>query len=407
MQGHRRRRIAIVTTHPVQYHGPWFRKLAADERVDLKVLFACDHGQKPSFDAGFNATFEWDRPLTDGYAHEFLPNIHPKPGPQSFFSRTNPILWRRLRPEFYDAAIVFGWGYLSTLIALAAAEAHGVATVMHSESNLGPRGRPPWKARARKAVLTALFRRVDAFLAVGTLGREMYAAYGAPPERVFVAPYAADNEFFEAERERLEPHRDALRAELGVTDDRPIVVSSGKLLEDKAPLDLVRAFAKVRRERAAKLVFLGDGPLRGEVLEVARHEGVVDDVAITGFRNQRELGRVYVASDLLAFPSRRETWGIVINEAMLFGLPVICSDQVTAHHDLVTPGVTGDVYPVGDVEALASLMAKRLAAVQCSRALGREGQRRIAAFSYDQCVEGTVAAVDAAIAAKGLKQRTL
>lgn len=390
-------RVAIVTTHPVQYHGPWFRKLTAASGLDLEVLFACDHGTKPSFDAGFNATFAWDRKLTDGYRHEFLPNLHPKPGPQGYWSRTNPVLWNRIHPKHVDAVIVFGWGFASTMIAVAAARAHGVPVLMHSESNLGPFTRPPWKTALRRATLTALFSQCEAFLAVGSMGREMYLAYGASPEQVFLANYCADNEFFGETHTRLAPQRHELRAALGVHDDRPIIVCSGKLFPDKEPLELLEAFARIRRERPARLVFLGDGPLRGDVERVARSSGLADDVQITGFRNQSELGCVYAAADLMAFPSKRETWGIVINEAMLFGLPVICSDQVTAHRDLVIPGVTGDTYPSGNVDALAQLLALRLGDPARMRTMGTEGRTRIQSWNYDVATANTVAAVRYAV----------
>ncbi|MBM4373481.1 MAG: glycosyltransferase family 4 protein [Deltaproteobacteria bacterium] len=393
----RRRRVALVTTHPVQYHGPWFRRLAANAGVELQVLFACDHGTKPSFDAGFNATFAWDRLLTDGYRHEFLPNVHPDPGPHGFWNRTNPVLWSRIHPREFDAVIVFGWGFASALLAVAAARAHGVPVVMHSESNLGPYTRPPWKTAARKAMLSALFSQCDAFLSVGSKGHEMYLAYGAEPEQVFIANYCADNDFFEGERERLAPERPALRSALGVEDERPVLVCSGKLFPDKEPLELLEAFAIVRRERPARLVFLGDGPLRRDVERVARERGVGDDVVITGFRNQRELGAAYAAADMMVFPSKRETWGIVVNEAMLFGLPVICSDQVTAHHDLVVPGVTGDTYPSGDSVALASILSKRLADPTTLRRMGARGLERIRGWNYDVATQHTIEAIEFAV----------
>ena len=115
------------------------------------------------------------------------------------------------------------------------------------------------------------------------------------------------------------------------------------------------------------------------------------------FRNQSELGCVYAAADLMAFPSKRETWGIVINEAMLFGLPVICSDQVTAHRDLVIPGVTGDTYPSGNVDALAQLLALRLGDPARMRTMGTEGRTRIQSWNYDVATANTVAAVRYAV----------
>jgi glycosyltransferase involved in cell wall biosynthesis len=142
---------------------------------------------------------------------------------------------------------------------------------------------------------------------------------------------------------------------------------------------------------------LGDGPLRGDVERVARERGVAEDVVITGFRNQRELGEVYAAADVMVFPSKRETWGIVVNEAMLFGLPVICSDQVTAHHDLVVPGVTGDTYRSGDADGLAARLSRLLASPDEMRQMGARGLERIRDWNYDVATAHTVQAIEHAI----------
>jgi glycosyltransferase involved in cell wall biosynthesis len=392
-------RLAIVTTHPVQYHGPWFRKLAAHPQVDVTVFFCCDHGVKVGYDPGFGQSFAWDTPITDGYKHEFVPNIHPHPGPQSFFSRTNPALWQRLSRTNFDAVLVLGWAFASTWLSVAAARAHGVGILLHAESNLGPPGRPLWKELLRRRVLRDLFARCDAFLAVGQLSAELFHSYGAPQGRVFVTPYAVDNEFFEQERLRMLPQRVALRAALGVDDERPIIVTSGKLIERKAPLELLDAFVHARRSVEAKLVFLGDGELRPAIERRAHAAGVGDDVIITGFKNQRELGGVYVAADVMVLPSRYETWGLVVNEGMLFGLPVVCSDMVSCHHDLVVQGETGEVYPSGDVMALSDTLTRLLASPEVLHRMGVAGRGRIASWSYDACVVSTVQALAALEAA--------
>jgi hypothetical protein len=70
-------RLGVLTTHPIQYHVPLYRKLARDPRIALKVYFCNDHGVKPSFDAGFGQQVKFDVPLLEGYEHEFLPNLHP------------------------------------------------------------------------------------------------------------------------------------------------------------------------------------------------------------------------------------------------------------------------------------------------------------------------------------------
>lgn len=390
----RKYRLAIVVSHPIQYLGPWFRGLALHREVDLTVFFACRHGQQESYDDGFNATFRWERPLTDGYRHEFLPNLHPRPAPHGFWRLVNPSLWQRIDRGCYDAVLVMGWGFASAWLSVAAARAHGVRLLLHGESHDGRlTPRPPWKSALRSAILKRLIRQADAILAIGSRNADFYRSLGAPDERIFLAPYAVDNAFFLAQRERLLPRRAELRRALGVEDDRPIVVCSGKLIQRKAPLDLVRAFARLRGQIPAKLIFLGDGELYQAVDDLSHELGIAAQVRITGFRQQESMCEVYVAADLMAFPSHFDTWGLVLNEGMLFGLPVVCSSGVTAHHDLVVEGETGHVYPPGDTDALAALLRQRLLDPTGNRTMGEKARERILGWNFDRSVEATVGAL--------------
>jgi glycosyltransferase involved in cell wall biosynthesis len=388
-------RLAVVTSHPIQYQGPMFRMMADHPRIDPHVFFCCDHGQKPTLDRDFNATFAWERPITEGYAHEFVPSIHPRPAPYGFWPLTNPDLWPRLRRDRFDAVLLVGWGFASQWIAAAAARAHGLPILLRGESGADAwMPRPAWKEAVRSLVLGAFFRRVDAFLAIGTHNAELYRSLGVPDDRIFLSPYSVDNGYFARLADAARSKRRQLRERLGVRDDRPIVVTSGKLIARKAPLDLLRAFVRARARVPSKLVFLGDGELRAEVTALAATAGLGDDVVVTGFRQQAELGDVYAAADLFVLPTRFETWGLVINEAMLFSLPVVCTDRAPAHRDLIEPGVTGDVYPAGDVDALAALLELRLADVRRLATMGEAARLRFSGWSLERCVDGVAVALD-------------
>ena len=387
-------RVAIVTSHPIQYQGPLFRALANHPEVDLTVFFCCDHGQTPTFDREFKTTFAWSRPVTDGFRHEFLPSIHPRPGPYSFLQLINPGLWNRLHRRNFDVLVLLGWGFASCWIALAAARAHGLRVLLRAESGLDSyQPRSFTRSLARTGVLSLLFDNVDAFLSIGTHNEDLYRSFGIPSSRIFLTPYAVDNAYFSNQAARVAPHRAELRRKLGVHDERPLVLTSGKLTERKAPLDLVAAFARVRKETPSKLVFLGDGPLREAVERNAASAKIRDDVLVTGFRDQTELPEVYAAADVFVFPTHFETWGLVANEAMLFGLPVVCTDRVPAHRDLIRSGVTGEVYPAGNVDALASVLGNLLRQPTRLKEMGQRARAAIDNWSIDRGVQGVVDAL--------------
>ncbi|MFC1641296.1 glycosyltransferase [Myxococcota bacterium] len=395
-------RLAIVASHPIQYMAPWYCALAADPAVELTVFFASQHGQQEDHDAGFGTAFRWARPLTEGYRHEFLPGVHPRSGPYGFWHLTNPSLWQRIHATRFDAVVAPGWAFASAWLSIAAARAHGVRVLLRGESHDGSQApRPLWKRTARRAILGGLFRHVDAFLAIGSRNAEFYRSFGVPSERIYTTPYAVDNAFFSARRERLLPRRQELRRALGVEDERPVIVCSGKLIERKAPLDLVRAFARVRSEVPSKLVFLGEGPLRSSVEALSSDLGIRDDVHVTGFRQQDAMCDVYVASDLMVFPSHFDTWGLVLNEGMLFGLPVVCSSGVTSHYDLVLEGRTGHVYTAGDINALSAVLQQRLVDANGTRKMGESARQRVLGWGYERGVQATVEALRYVCRAQG------
>ena len=166
----------------------------------------------------------------------------------------------------------------------------------------------------------------------------------------YLAPYSVDNDRFRAMSEAARPSRAERLAALGLDPERPTVIFSGKLIEQKRPLDAGPCHRRVRRN--LNLLLLGDGPLRAEV---QGYEGQLP-VRCLGFVNQAELPGWYGCGDVLALPSGREPWGLVVNEGMACGLVPVVSDAVGCAADLVE-GV-GEVFPVGDVAALAAALMR-------------------------------------------------
>ena len=122
-------------------------------------------------------------------------------------------------------------------------------------------------------------------------------------------------------------------------------------------------------------------------------------VTFAGFLNQSEIPKAYVAADCLVLPSDSgETWGLVVNEAMACGIPAIVSDHVGCGPDLVIEGETGGVFPLGDIDALAHKIAHFASDADRLKAMGKEAQRRVMTYySVDRAVEGTLAAIHAAV----------
>jgi glycosyltransferase involved in cell wall biosynthesis len=156
---------------------------------------------------------------------------------------------------------------------------------------------------------------------------------------------------------------------------------------------LVRALAQLPKEYF--VLFLGDGPLRSDVETELRLLNVRGEVV--GFINQSALGEYYAAADLLVVPSDQETWGLVANEIMACGKPVVASDRVGCAYDLLNggtnEGLTGAIYPCGDVAALGDairMVSGRVTAAPT--AIAQAVRHRIAAYDVSATTQGLVQA---------------
>jgi glycosyltransferase involved in cell wall biosynthesis len=319
------------------------------------------------------------------------------------FRFVHPSIAGALRRGRYDALIVHGYAHLTEWLAFLWAQRSRTPVLLRGESNLLGR-RPPWLAAAKRIAMTALLGHVEGVLAIGTLNRDFYRAYGVPEDRIFFVPYAVDNARFCAEANRWQASRSPLRAALGLPEDLPVVLFAGKLIPRKRPLDLLEAYARVVADHPAALVFLGEGEERRPLeAAIARHR--LSHVAITGFVNQSGMGRYYSAADVLVLPSSHEPWGLVLNEGMCFGLPVIASDAVGAAPDLVRSGENGFVYTVGDTVALGSALRRVLADPAGRSAMGARSREIVGQFSYDADIDGILQALHHVVARRRLGRR--
>jgi glycosyltransferase involved in cell wall biosynthesis len=220
---------------------------------------------------------------------------------------------------------------------------------------------------------------------VSSENRRWFEHYRVPPERLFAAPYTVDNVYFQGELERLAPQRDALRGRFGIgAGGGPVIVTASRLVEKKQPLFLLEAFRRLRREQPCALLVTGAGPLEVEKRRVVEHHPI-PDVHFTGFLNQSELSSAYACGDIFTLLSREhETFGVVVAEAMNFGLPIVVSDKVGCHADLVSSGLNGYA---------AAALGRLVADGGLRRRMGRQSRVRIDEWSPAHTVAGILAAV--------------
>jgi len=374
-------RLGILVTHPIQYQVPWFRHLAQDPLLALKVLY-CYLPDSTEQGRDFGVEFQWDVPLLEGYEYQVLENAARPPSSARFAGCDVPGIRRAVRSHGFDALLISGWQVKAYLQALWACWRLRVPTLVRGDSNA--QRRRPWWARL---VHRVLLRQFSAMLVVGRSNADFYRQYGIPPERMFPGPHFVENERFARRADALRPQRDQLRRRWGIGADKVVALFCGKLTPVKRAADFLHALGKAAAAGARlHALVVGDGILRSLCEELAQTHGW--PATFAGFLNQSRVPEAYVAADLLVLPSDYETWGLVVNEAMACGLPAVVSDRVGCGLDLVIEGRTGRVFPFGDVAALARCLQELAHDRERIGRMGAAAREHVAGYSMEAATHG-------------------
>ncbi len=381
-------RLVIFTTHPIQYQVPWFRALAADPAIELDVVFSYNPPPQAQ-GVGFGTSFTWDIPLFDGYRHRVLATTSPPFAVPAFARRWARGIGAALDEIKPDVALILGWQELSLVQATAICRRRRIPMILRGESN-AKRQRP----RSVRNLHKLYFKQFDAFLAIGRSNADLYTSAGVAVPRIFTAGYSVDNARFHDAAAALRDNRLALRQSWSIPPSSTCFVFVGKLVEKKHVMHFLSALALARKTDASIVgLVIGSGEQAVEAEHFVASHAL--PVTFAGFLNQSRIAEAYVAADVLVLPSDYgETWGLVVNEAMAVGLPVICSDRVGCADDLVIEGVTGHVVSFGDIGAIARCMVEMSTDQRVRARMGEAARTRVnAKFSIGVAVQQTKAAL--------------
>ena len=384
----RRIRLAYVVSHPIQYQAPFLRRLAEESWLDLTVFFGSGFSVRGYKDEGFGVEVAWDVPLLDGYRYEFLPAVRDTGG-EGTFSPISRGLAKRLGG--FDAVWVHGYATVNQLHAILVAKALGIPVLVRSDSWLNDRVRSAPTLIAKRIFFAALSRLIDAVLVTGTPSRVYWEHYLGKGFPMFITPYAVDNAWFQAKVREASADRPRLHARLELEAGRPVILFASKLQTRKHCGDLIAAYAKLSpgagQEPVPYLVIVGDGEER-KALEAQAGATEFKSIRFYGFANQSELPAFFDLATVFVLPSKHEPWGLIVNEVMNAAVPVIVSDEVGAHFDLVTDGVEGYVYSARDVEALTGALRRVLATPENAAAMGLKALERIEGWGFEENIQG-------------------
>jgi glycosyltransferase involved in cell wall biosynthesis len=259
---------------------------------------------------------------------------------------------------------------------------------MRGETHLGlPRSRI--KAALRRPAIGTLYGLCDRLLAIGSANAAFYRAMGVPEHKIFLVPYAVDNDRFTKAANLNAAQKAEVRRRYNVPADRPCVLYAAKFMRRKRPLDLLKAVRQLQSEIQIPftVIMAGSGELESELRAYCRSHSL-GDVVFTGFVNQTELPGLYAASDIFVLPSEHEPWGLAVNEAMCAGLPIVVSHEVGCVADLVRDGVNGFTPAAGDIAGLTVALRRLIEDAALRRRQGQASLARIGQWGYPQCLDG-------------------
>lgn len=346
-------KLAIITSHPIQYYAPLFRMLHDRNAIKLKVFYTWSQSQEgPKYDPGFGRSIEWDIPLLGGYEYTFVNNISSRPGSHHFNGIINPTLNMEVEEWKPDALLIIGWSFKSHLKCMRYFHKK-ISILFRGDSTLLAE---QWGLRLllRTLFLKWVYRFIDYALYVGTNNKLYFLRHGVKEKKLIFAPHAVDNQRFFDNDNIYNNEALIFRKNLGIQENDIVFLYAGKLESKKDPALLVRAFSRLKTS-GTHLIMMGNGPLEKKIkLKYSK----IKNLHFLDFQNQSKMPVAYRWGNVLVLPSKGpiETWGLSVNEAMACSRIIIVSDRCGCGIDLVENNVNGYIFRRSNIKELVNKM---------------------------------------------------
>lgn len=374
------KKLAIVTTHPIQYNAPWFQLLEAGGKIKPKVFYTWGQLEyEPKHDPGFGREVQWDIPLLEGYQYCFVKNISTQPGSHHGKGIINPTLNEEIEQWQADAVLVFGWNFISHLKCIKYFHKkipvlfRGDSTLLRKQSFL--------QSFAKNIYLKWVYHFVDYALFVGTENKKYFIKHGMKESQLIFAPHAVDNHFFFDTDRAFENEASQWRLQLGIKESELVILFAGKFEPIKNLFWLVR-FAERFAGMPVKFLLVGNGPLAQSLKRAA---GSNASIIFLGFQNQKKMPVVYRLAQLFMLCSVSETWGLTVNEAMACERAILVSDSCGCANDLVGES-NGIVFKTARTDELFNKIWNKISDLSEWEEMGLNSGKLIQKYSFNNIV---------------------
>jgi glycosyltransferase involved in cell wall biosynthesis len=368
-----KRRCLVLLLEPTPYILPRALYLERDPELSVDLYFTFVNASQP-----------WG---ADADAEDVPVILDPAVSAPRRVKNAVTLLWGILRGD-YGAAHLAGWAHWLIRLSILACRIRGVPFAVESDTPLRHADHE-WREKVKHRLYPIWMKWITYAIPGGTRQAEYFRHYRVPQEKILVSHMTVDTAKLRATQT---PPRCEFRKMHKILSDQVVVLFVGRLVEQKAIDTLVKAFEiAAAREINLALAIVGDGPERNLVERAAKK--FPGRIWFPGRENQQGVVSWMRSSDVLVLPSRREPWGLVVNEAMVCGLPVIVSDACGCVDDLVVPERNGYVVPVDDVDKLAQAMTAMAQDRGKRMAMGEAAQETIAPWVIERQAETIKAAL--------------
>ncbi len=373
-----RQRVVLLTEIIAPYRIPVFNALSRNEDLALHVIFLAETDEK------LRQWLVYKNEIR--FSYQVLPSWRWRIGRNNLLF--NRGLWSALNKINPRVIICGGYNYAASWEALVWARRHDAAFVLWSESN----GQDARSERAGVEWLKAYFlQHCNGFVVPGKASFAYLKSLGSPETGIVIAPNAVDNDFYAHQAAKIRAHADEIRQKLKLPQRYVLFV--GRLVAEKGIFDLLEAYAKLEGDLRSQLglVFAGEGVCKDELTR--RTQGISPGtISFPGFAQRDDLAGLYALAEVLILPTHSDTWGLVVNEAMACGLPIIVSSVAGCSADLVEDGGNGYVVPPRDAEKLSSAITLVARQPELRRQMSACSLERIRSYSPEACADGLAAA---------------
>lgn len=353
-------KILFLTNVPAPYRVRFFNELA--RYCDLTVVYEKERSDER--DAS------WTESIRDGYRTVVLRGL--RTGTDSAFA---PGVLKYLDRNKFDLVVICGIASPTQMLAIQYCQLRGIPYAIEGDGAF-PKDGQGLKERVKRGLIS----KAELCFSTGKMHDAYYRQYGAREDTIVPYPFTSVEEKDVREAPVSREEKTRLKQELNMTEDT-VFLAVGQFIPRKGFDVLLEAACQLPKDVG---IYIVGGQPTGEYLQMQENWGL-DQVHFVPFVSRQTLARYFEAADAFVLPTREDIWGLVVNEAMAYGLPVVTTTRCNAGLELVKEGVNGYLVEPEDAQGLANALNQLLD--RDREEMGRDALETVRNYTLEKMAE--------------------